>query len=201
MKRTEVALCVLLLAGRSLSAGAIVEGNVPRAAGAKIPASSGRYKPTVDPIGKPDPLRAVIFLEGDFPKGNVPKKVEIGQRHYQFTPGLLAIQKGTEVTFPNRDNEFHSVFSYSKAKRFDLGQYRKDEKPPVRVFEKPGVVDLYCQIHGHMRGTILVLDTPYFTQSDPVTGAYRLENLPPGIHKLKMWFNDKEVERAVELKE
>jgi hypothetical protein len=111
------------------------------------------------------------------------------------------VQTGTEVAFPNYDNEYHSVFSYAKTKRFDLGQYRKDEKPPIQLFEKPGVVDLYCQIHGHMRGTILVVDTPFFTESDPITGAYRLENLPAGTHKLKMWFSGKEVERPVELKD
>jgi plastocyanin len=202
MKRVAVAFYALLF-GTSLYAGATIEGVVQKAAGAKSAATTtGRYKPTADPVGKPDPIRAAIYLEGDFPKTNATTKAEVGQKHYQFAPGLLVVQKGTEIAFPNYDKEFHNVFSLSKPKRLDLGNYRKDQEPPVILFDKPGVVDLYCKIHSHMRGTILVVETPYYTQTVPQTGAFKLENLPPGKHVLKMWLS-KEVyaEQPVELKE
>ena len=73
------------------------------------------------------------------------------QQHFQFLPAVLPVQTGTLVEFPNLDDSYHNVFSYSKAKRFDLGRYRKDEKPPAIVFDKPGAVKLYCEIHEHMR--------------------------------------------------
>ena len=46
-------------------------------------------------------------------------------------PGLLAVRKGTRVEFPNRDDFYHNVFSYSKAKRFDLGRYPTGESPSI----------------------------------------------------------------------
>jgi len=102
--------------------------------------------------------------------------------------------------FPNFDDEYHNVFSYSKSKRFDLGRYRKDEKPAVQVFDQPGVVRLRCEIHEHMRGTILVLDTPCFTKTD-TNGVYRLENAPAGNFVLKAWVDEKTIyERSVEVK-
>jgi hypothetical protein len=69
------------------------------------------------------------------------------------------------------------------------------------VFDQPGVVRLFCEIHDHMRGTILVLDTPYFQKTD-AAGRYRLENLPAGRYELKAWIDDDRVlERTVELRD
>ena len=42
---------------------------------------------------------------------------------------LLPIRVGTRVEFPNLDDTYHNIFSYSPAKRFDLGRYRSDERP------------------------------------------------------------------------
>ena len=49
---------------------------------------------------------------------------------------------------------------------------------------------LRCDIHEHMRGLILVLDTPYFVLSDP-EGRYRLAGLPAGHFVLKAWVDSR----------
>jgi len=168
-----------------------------------IPNTARYQNKILGEVGPPDPPMAVVYLEGNFPVApttNAPS-VKMEQKHYQFAPGILAIQKGTSVEFPNLDDAYHNVFSYSQTKRFDLGRYRKDEKPAALTFDKPGVVKLYCEIHEHMRGIILVLDTPYFVKTD-VSGKYRLEHLPPGKYKLKSWINEKTIlEKPVELKD
>jgi len=163
---------------------------------------SARYRNDIaGVIGPPDPPTAIVYLEGQFPgvsATNAPVAI-LAQKSFQFAPGLLAVQTGTAVSFPNMDDCYHSVFSYSKSKRFDLGRYRKDEKAPVLVFDKPGVVKLFCEIHQHMRGIILVLDSPYFTKTDG-KGEYRLEHVPAGKFTLKAWVDEKTVwERPVEI--
>src|SRR5207302_3536121 len=116
---------------------------------------------------------------------------EVGQRDYTFTPALIAVQVGTKVEFPNYDDTYHNIFSYSPAKRFDLGRYPPGENPPPSVlFDVPGLVTLRCDIHEHMRGLILVLDTPYFVITDP-TGHYRLSGLPARHFNLKAWVDSK----------
>ena len=117
-----------------------------------------------------------------------------------FVPTLLAVQAGTRVEFPNLDDAYHNIFSYSPAKRFDLGRYRPDERPiPSQLFDVPGLVTLRCDIHEHMRGVILVLDTPHFVMTDPA-GNFRLTGLPPGRYTLKAWIDSKTTrEHAVEL--
>lgn len=43
---------------------------------------------------------------------------------------------------------------------------RKDEESPAVIFDRPGVVMIYCEIHRHMRSILLVLETPWFTVTD-----------------------------------
>jgi len=118
-------------------------------------------------------------------------------------PGTLAVQKGSKIVFPNQDDDYHHVFSYSKTKEFDVGRYRKGESTPSVVFDKAGVVRVGCEIHEHMRAYIVVLDTPHFKTTEP-SGKYRLElkNIPDGKYTLKAWVNEKTTwEQPVELKE
>jgi hypothetical protein len=118
-----------------------------------------------------------------------------------FIPSLLPVRVGTKVEFPNLDDTYHNIFSYSPAKRFDLGRYRPDERPiPTQVFDKPGLVILRCDIHEHMRGLILVLNTPYFVMTD-TNGHFRLDGLPAGRYTLKAWIDSRTTqEKSVELK-
>jgi len=115
----------------------------------------------------------------------------MAQKDLAFAPSLLPVQTGTRVEFPNLDDTYHNIFSYSPAKRFDLGRYRSDERPvPSEVFDRPGLVTLRCDIHEHMRALILVVDTPYFVLSEP-TGRYRLPGLPAGHYTLKVWLSSR----------
>jgi plastocyanin len=147
-----------------------------------------------------NPPVAVVFLEGDFPAARAEAVARVEQKDLLFVPQLLVVQAGTKVEFPNLDDTFHNIFSYSPAKRFDLGRYRTDEKPvPAVVFDTPGVVVLRCEIHEHMRGVILVLATPHFIVTD-LEGRYRLEGLPAGTYRLKAWLDSQTtVERTVQL--
>jgi plastocyanin len=180
-----------------------VEGTVKLPPPAPSPASGARYQIKASgPVANPESVKAVVYLEGNFSGiTNQPGIVQLGQKGFQFAQGVLPIQKGTVVEFPNMDDDYHNVFSYSKIKKFDLGRYKKEEKPASQKFDQPGVVKLYCEIHEHMRSTILVLDTPFFQKTDG-EGHFKIEGVPPGGYKLKAWLDDKTLlEKAVEIKE
>jgi hypothetical protein len=147
--------------------------------------------------------RAVVYLESDDlnqgPYVPSPRNPSLDQKNLQFHPQVLPVMVGTKVEFPNRDNLFHNVFSYSQAKEFDLGRYPKDDSRSV-TFDRPGVVRVYCDIHSHMSATILVLKHPYFTSPDD-TGTYVLSRVPPGRYKVVLWYDRDPVERkTVEVK-
>src|SRR3984893_3246544 len=163
-----------------------------------------RYRPDVEvPEGPAAPPIAVVYLLSESPtKDNSAAKspVKMSQKNAMFDPQSLPLQVVTPVYFPILDDSYHNVFSFSKTKRFDLGRYRKEEKPATVVFDKPGVVTVHCEIHDRMRGTILVLETPYFQKSD-ASGRYRIDHLPPGRYTLRAWISDNDVrEKQIELK-
>jgi plastocyanin len=128
--------------------------------------------------------RAIVYLERNdgIYLSRRPADRHDRQQGYQFRPGIAAVQTGGQVSFPNRDEEFHSVFSYSSPKKFDLGRFRKDEdSPPSR---STGLVKICCEIHKHMRNLLLVLDTPWFTSTD-TDGAFELAGVPAGEYRIK----------------
>jgi hypothetical protein len=171
---------------------AIITGKVELPKTTRAPVMARRYE-IVSQGGAlaPNPPVAIVYLEGHFPLATNPPVQQIIQTNYTFLPSLIAVQVGTRIEFPNQDNAFHNVFSYSPAKRFDLGRYRPEERPiPSQVFDKPGLVTLRCDIHEHMRALILVLETPHFVVTDP-DGQFKLENLPTGSYVLKAWLNSK----------
>lgn len=140
---------------------------------------------------KTDPPRAVVYLEGNFPKSQNQPAQKMTQKDLTFYPRLLPVEVGTKVEFPNLDDTYHNIFSYSPAKRFDLGRYPPDEKPiPSVMFDRAGLVTVRCDIHEHMRALILVLETPYFTITD-AQGHFRLTNLPAGRFTVKAWITSK----------
>ena len=185
-----------LLAG-SLSATAwgqaTIEGRVTLPKTRLVPVLNQRYEIVAKSgaLATSPPL-AIVYLEGAFPKSATPPPVlQMKQKDLTFDPPLLAVQVGTRVEFPNLDDTYHNIFSYSPAKRFDLGRYRSDEKPvPSQLFDVAGLVTLRCDIHEHMRALILVVDTPYFAITD-AEGRFRLTGLPNGNYTLKAWIDSK----------
>ena len=188
-------------AGSSL-AQATVEGRVELPRNQIAPVMTKRYEVvTRGGVLATNPPLAVVYLETGEAKGGPRPTKEVTQKGLNFIPALLPIQVGTPVEFPNEDDTYHNIFSYSPTKRFDLGRYRPDERPiPSQVFDKPGLVTLRCDIHEHMRGLILVLETPHFTTTDP-NGHFRMGGLPAGQYTLKAWVDSRTTrEQPVELK-
>ncbi len=186
----------------ALLASATVDGHVELPKSHAAPVQAKRYEiVTKGGVLSTQPPLAVVYLDGAFPKPASLPTEEVAQKNLTFIPALLPVRVGTKVEFPSFDDTYHSIFSYSPAKRFDLGRYRPDERPiPSEVFDKPGLVTLRCDIHEHMRGLILVLSTPYFVMTD-ANGNFRMGRLPAGHYTLKAWIDSRTTkEKPVDLK-
>ncbi len=197
------ALTSLFPATPAARAQSSVKGAIALPAAKKSAVTSQRYANIAGKVGLPKGKAGVVWVEGDFSgvADKPPATVELGQRNFQFDVYVLPVRVGTKVVFPNHDEAYHNVFSYSKAKRFDLGRYLKNETQPAEVFDKPGVVKLYCEIHEHMNAVIVVVDSPFFTATDE-EGNFTLSGIPAGSYTLKAWLGKKKiVEKAVTLKD
>jgi plastocyanin len=154
--------------------------------------------PGAAPIPAEVRREAVVFFEGVPPDAGRPSAVRarLRQVNETFVPHLLAVTTGSTVDFPNDDRTYHNVFSLSKTKQFDLGRYAAGKSKAV-VFDKPGIVRVFCDIHSHMNAFILVFSHRYFAVTDP-DGRYRIDQVPPGTYQVTAWYEGiaKQTERV-----
>jgi plastocyanin len=120
-------------------------------------------------------------------------------RDKTFDPHALAVPVGTTVTFPNVDDIMHNVFSLSRGNRFDLGLYKSGARKDF-VFDNPGLVRVYCNIHPQMSAFVHVLENPFYAWAR-ADGTFEISNVPAGNYTLKVWSEEGETETSVRVAE
>ncbi len=110
--------------------------------------------------------------------------IKMKQEGQQFTPHILLVSTGQEVVFPNDDNVFHHVYSFSPAKTFEVTLEQNVTSEPI-VFEQAGIVELGCNVHDWMLGYIYVSDAEISGQS-ALNGEVSFD-LPPGEYSVSVW--------------
>ncbi|MCE2572732.1 methylamine utilization protein [Motilimonas eburnea] len=144
----------------------------------------------IDHLGEPLP-NAVVELtmstDPDVdPSGLTPSQpYNMIQQHKQFQPFVLAVPVGAEVDFPNLDATRHHVYSFSKAKTFEIKLYKDRPHSPI-LFDKPGVVALGCNIHDRMQAHIYVASSPWVAVTD-ANGMVVFTDLKPAPYQVKLW--------------
>lgn len=114
-----------------------------------------------------------------------PRAAEMSQEDLEFSPFVLPVKKGTTINFPNKDKVRHHVYSFSKAKRFELKLYGGDEHRAVE-FDETGIVALGCNIHDDMLAYVVVTDALHFGVSDDF-GSLSLKDVSGGAYTAQFW--------------
>ena len=109
----------------------------------------------------------------------------VEQKGEEFNPYITVVRAGTEVTFPNRDQVQHHVYSLSRPAKFEIPLHGGNEHESV-VLDTPGIIPVGCNIHDWMISHIVVVDTPWFGQTD-ADGRLALADLPAGRYKVEAW--------------
>ncbi|MBL3823637.1 MULTISPECIES: methylamine utilization protein [Marinobacter] len=142
-----------------------------------VTANAYELSVTVTLDGSNEPVaNAVVSVDSARP--GTPVSAEIYQKDRAFHPHVLVVPVGSSVDFPNRDNTQHHVYSFSPAKTFNIELYADRPAAPI-VFDKPGIVELGCNIHDHMQGFVVVTDTASVGQTD-ASGQVTLSIAPQG---------------------
>jgi plastocyanin len=129
--------------------------------------------------------RVAVYVESEQPLSAAPVREVIKQRGRRFLTQTVVVPKGSEVSFPNLDPIFHNVFSLSKVRSFDLGNYPKGQTRIVK-FPEPGFVKVYCHLHPNMSAVVVVTPSDRSTKPD-AEGEYAIPNVPPGEHTVVVW--------------
>lgn len=114
-----------------------------------------------------------------------PWRNAMAQLNQTFVPGTLIVPQGTTVALPNLDTVRHSIYSFSKAARFQIDLYGRDQTRSER-FAITGTVALGCKIHDKMRGYLRVVATPYAAATD-LNGRGEIDGLAPGTYRVTVW--------------
>ena len=162
---------------------------------------AGNIKGAVKVKGLRTPANILVYLSrAPAASGEMSKaKIVMDQRNLEFVPHVLPVLVGSTVDFPNNDKVDHNVFSMSRTKKFNLGSYTAGESKSV-VFDKPGIVELRCDVHAEMAAYILVMKNPYFAVTDKQghfeipdsstlkqIGLTGVKDLAPGKYLIKSW--------------
>ncbi|MBU3671521.1 MAG: methylamine utilization protein [Sinobacteraceae bacterium] len=150
-------------------------------------ANAGALEVTlVDKAGKPVADAVVEIVSPVVPlPANVPLTASMDQIDKEFVNPLLLVVVGTRVSFPNKDNIHHHVYSFSEAKTFELPLWTGNNTKSV-LLDKPGVVVVGCNVHDWMQGHIYVAATQRMAKSD-ARGKLLIPNLPAGGYAFRIW--------------
>lgn len=126
---------------------------------------------------------AVVSVSGA--KGARPAgKPTIDQKGCEFRPAVLVMAPG-EVDILNSDGVLHNIHTFSTANPSINKAQPKFKKTMTEKFEKPEVIKVQCDAHSWMQGWIVVTENPAAVTDDK--GSFKLENVPPGKHKVEVW--------------
>lgn len=132
------------------------------------------------------PLSGVVVMsEAVDDDSDAPDTHRMVQKNRAFDPHVLVVSKGAEVNFPNEDNTQHHVYSFSAPKPFSIELYSGQPEAPV-VFNRPGIVELGCNIHDHMQAFVVVTESSQTLRSSD-DGRVSLDDAFAGIRELRVW--------------
>jgi len=100
-------------------------------------------------------------------------------------PHVVPVTVGDSVVFVNKDQRFHSAFSVSPAKKFDLGSLRPGAAR-LASFDRRGVVRVFCKLHPDSSAFVFVSPTAVWVRPD-AAGAFAFPPLPPGSYDVRVW--------------
>ncbi len=155
---------------------------------------------------------AVVILESvgsaTRPRPPPPTEVLITQQKMQFVPALSIVPAGSKVTFTNLDRWEHHVrglpaglaaLTGAATGGFELRLGGKAEgkaaESSTLSLDQAGPMQLGCHLHGSMRGSIYVTDTPWAVKTN-ADGVATLPDVPEGAARLRIWHADQLLDAA-----
>jgi Polysaccharide lyase family 4, domain II len=153
----------------------------------------------------------VVLLEGI--EAGKPFELSVPRveaRDCQFTPFVTVVRNNHAVEVVNMDPVMHDVQAYETSlelgtrvlfnsplpmnhhhKRGDLhATHRhmpgKSMLEPIHLSKGRRIFVMQCGFHAFMESWAVAVSNPYYAITDS-TGAYTIENIPPGIYRLIAW--------------
>ena len=129
----------------------------------------------------------VVYVSAGAPDENFTGPVvHINQRGCRYTPHIVAVQANQEVWVKNDDAVTHSVHPMARVNT-EWNRSQPPGTPPVVIrYTQPEFIRVKCELHPWMHGVLAVFKNSHHAITDN-TGAFTLDNLPPGKYTVTAW--------------
>jgi plastocyanin len=150
----------------------------------KDPEVCGQEKKIADvAVGAGGGLGNALVAVTDAKGAKATKPAVLDQKGCEFHPTVLVMSPG-EVKILNSDGVLHNIHTFSTANAPINKAQPKFKKEMVEKLEKPELIKVQCDAHSWMHGWIYVTENPAAVTD--ANGAFKLENVPPGKHKVEV---------------
>jgi plastocyanin len=122
-------------------------------------------------------------IQHSFP--NNPSTLVVTQKNKSFAPYVAVTQKGQSIAFENQDNIAHHIYSVSGGNRFDF-KVKAGNSKSTQELNHAEEIAMGCNIHDWMSGYVLVVDTPFYTQTNS-EGLATIKLSVAGDYTLTIW--------------
>lgn len=130
---------------------------------------------------------AVVSLPGiELGKKFPDDKVELDQKGCEYLPHITLVPAGKEMEIVNSDGILHNIHTYSEKNKPVNRAQPKFKKVIKETFSEPEHVKVTCDVHGWMKGWVVVEKNPYYTETD-ASGAFTLTDVPAGDYEVQVW--------------
>ena len=130
---------------------------------------------------------SVVHLVGKFQHGKPLSELKhpdtLNQRLCSYQPRVMVLPMGTRLAMTSDDEVGHNI-RMAGATQMNLAISKG--KRIKRRLQRPGVIQLACDIHPWMSGYIHVVKHPYYAITDS-DGRFELTDVPAGTHKIRLW--------------
>jgi len=115
----------------------------------------------------------------------------LDQRGCEYAPHVVVVPAGRELTILNSDGVLHNIHTASlhpgAAANPPVNRAQPKFKTSItETFAEPEILRATCDVHGWMKGWIVVAAHPYYAVTD-AQGRFTLADVPSGAYQLQVW--------------
>lgn len=137
---------------------------------------------------------AVVWVEGAAGGGPGRGSGVLEQRGCELRPHVVAMTPG-ELEVRNSDTVLHSVRTDSTANPPITQALPRSGAVLKLRLDKPEIFRVTCDVHAWMLAWVAVMPSAFFGVTD-VQGRVRIEDIPPGRHRVEVWHETLGTHRA-----
>ncbi len=120
----------------------------------------------------------------------VPRRFELTNEDCALTPSVQAVLAPGTLNMTNDDVAMHRnrIINVGTGEMVGLAPFNDNGEvvPFDKLLDKPGELEIDCELHAWTKAYILVFDHPYFATTN-TSGTFSIDDIPAGTYHVRAW--------------